>query len=1116
MSQPKFISRFSPNRTAPEDLEQIFVQRQGLLAEAVALLRESALTGNKHHLLFIGPRGCGKTHLLALIAYRLGNQADLADGLRIAWLNEDETSTSFLDLLVRIYRALASRYPQEFPVGELKALYGGEPEEVEARLTEALVRRAGKRTVLVLAENLDALFKELEESGQREWRALIQNHPVFATAASAQSLFAGVSDRQQPFFGFFDTRRLGPLSVEEATELLRKIARLNGSSQLEAFLHTPRGHSRVRAIHHLSGGNHRLYIVLSDFLTRETLEELTRPFEQMVDEQLTPYYQERLRSLSPQQRKIVEFLCLRSRPVPVKEIAERLFATHSTIASQLKQLREMGYVISYQRGRESLYELAEPLMRLSMQIKETHAGQPLGLLVDFLRVWCERGEIEQRLARFDAAAPERAYFVAALQKLQSGEPNLRHQFLRQEVEGIDLERCDQAHLEVLKVLAEESGDPGDWLKYAEASSCRGQYSQALNAYDRVINLSNTSSRGAGWALLLRGMTLRQAGRTEEAIADYTRVAELPGAPVDQVATALYNRGFACGETGRAEEAIADFTRVIELPGAAVKRVALALNSRALTYGQTGQTEEAIADFTRVIELSGAPVEEVASALYNRGFAYGQTGRTEEEIADYTRVIELPGAPVEQVAMALNNRGATYAQTGRTEQAIADYTRVVELPGATVKQVAIAILSRGSAFGRTGRIEDAIADLTRVIDLPGAPADTVAMALINRGVASGQTGRTEEEIAGYTRAIEQPGAPTEGVAMALCNRGITYAEAGRAEEAIADFTRVIELPGAPAEEVVRALNSRGVSYGRTGRAEEEIADYTRVVESPGAPPEGVAMALCNRGITHGQNGRTEEAIADFTRVIELPGAPAEKVVKALNNRGVTYWNTGRIEEAIADCTRVIGLAGSPVKEVAKALNNRGVAYGQKGRTEEAIADYTRVLELLDAPVDSVAKARTNLAVTRMVAERWDAGVEQVQAILADAATPPGGTAFVSNAVAAAVFRQIGSPEVWQARLVQAVNLYAQHGSLTHLGDALVRHLAELAGSVLNNAGLDQWLACWESAASGHEAMRLPLRLLRAGIDYIKTQPRDESVLLQLPKEERALARQALGLAPENLD
>ena len=42
------------------------------------------------------------------------------------------------------------------------------------------------------------------------------------------------------------------------------------------------------------------------------------------------------------------------------------------------------------------------------------------------------------------------------------------------------------------------------------------------------------------------------------------------------------------------------------------------------------------------------------------------------------------------------------------------------------------------------------------------------------------------------------------------------------------------------------------------------------------------------------------------------------------------------------------------------------------------------------------------------------------------------------------------------------------------------------------------------------MRLPLRLLRVGIDYLASKPRDEGKLLQLPEEERLLLRQALSL------
>jgi DNA-binding transcriptional ArsR family regulator len=150
------------------------------------------------------------------------------------------------------------------------------------------------------------------------------------------------------------------LTADEATALLQKIALINGDADLEAFLKTPRGRARIRAIHHLSHGNHRLYVVLSELITKESLDELVRPFEEMVDEQLTPYYQERLRWLSPLQRKIVELLCQRGQPIPVKDIADRLFASHSTITPQLKNLREMGYVVSTPRGRESLCELPSP------------------------------------------------------------------------------------------------------------------------------------------------------------------------------------------------------------------------------------------------------------------------------------------------------------------------------------------------------------------------------------------------------------------------------------------------------------------------------------------------------------------------------------------------------------------------------------------------------------------------------------------------------------------------------------------------------------------------------------------------------------------------------------
>src|SRR3954463_6547091 len=94
-----FIWRFTPSRTDPELLEEIFVQRGPLLADIVERVRESAETGNKHQVLLIGPRGIGKTHLIALLHHRVTQDPALADKVRIAWLLEDETITSFVQLI---------------------------------------------------------------------------------------------------------------------------------------------------------------------------------------------------------------------------------------------------------------------------------------------------------------------------------------------------------------------------------------------------------------------------------------------------------------------------------------------------------------------------------------------------------------------------------------------------------------------------------------------------------------------------------------------------------------------------------------------------------------------------------------------------------------------------------------------------------------------------------------------------------------------------------------------------------------------------------------------------------------------------------------------------------
>ncbi len=215
MARRAFVSRFSPNRTDPALLEAIFVQRHTLAGAWFDRLRDSVLTGVKHHLLAVGPRGCGKSHLVALLVSRLRKDPEVASRVRIAWLPEDETTTSFWKFLLRILRALGSEYGEEFPPLPREQLEDESDARRAAVLSEYLLERLDGRTLVVVVENLDDAMRGLKDEGQKRWRAFLQEHPVSATLATSQQISEDLSSRDRPFFNFFQVEHLEPLTADE-------------------------------------------------------------------------------------------------------------------------------------------------------------------------------------------------------------------------------------------------------------------------------------------------------------------------------------------------------------------------------------------------------------------------------------------------------------------------------------------------------------------------------------------------------------------------------------------------------------------------------------------------------------------------------------------------------------------------------------------------------------------------------------------------------------------------------------------------------------------------------------------------------------------------------------
>jgi DNA-binding transcriptional ArsR family regulator len=378
------FSLYTPSTLQPELLEDIFVARHDLADQIGRDLLASLTTEAKHHYLLVGPRGIGKTHLVSLLYHRL--LAKRPAGTRIAWMREDPWGLRSIDQFVdELARSLDDSGPRPTrDRGESAATF--------------LNRLAASGSLVLFLENADDVFERIGELGEQTLRAFIQNGNHMAICATSPTLSTAFTRQARPFYGTFQIAHLDELTLDEAQELLVNLARARDDEPLAQLIATDLGRRRLQVIAHLAGGHPRLWMLFADAIDLDNLDELVPVFLRALDD-LTPYYQDRMRSLPAQQESIVAYLCSHRGAATVGRIAEACDLSERAVSTQLGRLLETGFVRKVDElrqlaqlrsdGRTVHYELREPLMRLCMDVKKSR-GEPIRLLVELLAAWFER------------------------------------------------------------------------------------------------------------------------------------------------------------------------------------------------------------------------------------------------------------------------------------------------------------------------------------------------------------------------------------------------------------------------------------------------------------------------------------------------------------------------------------------------------------------------------------------------------------------------------------------------------------------------------------------------------------------------------------------------------
>lgn len=734
------ISRFTPSTMPEEMLESLFVVRQPVLEALMKRVKTLGHTPSPHHTLLVGPRGAGKTHLISLVYHRSKSLADTSNSnskpLRIAWLPEDPwTLVSYGRLLAAILERVVPNFD------DLKST---EPQ------LDSHIRHTSREDgpILVLAENLDQILDAIGDAGQQKLRNLLQTESGILIIASTTRLDRSLSSHAAPFFGFFDTIRLDPFSPEEAREMLTTLAREANDSELAKRLSDNESLARIHTIAHLAGGQPRLWALLGSALTVEDLSDLTTLLLNRFDD-LTPYYQEQLARLSPMQRLIVAELATADRPLPVKDLAERIGYDQRSTAKAVSDLTERGWLkptstifTALLDRRRTYYDLAEPLARLAFQIKDSR-GEPLPLIVDFLTNWFDAEQLQ--------TFSENDYCMVALSRMESDDVGT----LARRLTSLPTSRVKSLNLlgqveDALAAVAAGNAEP----VMALPSSLR-----------QAIELRAQDEAGLiPVRLSLLSDALREVGnvpRDATNAAWITRAERLDIEAQSPESRLMLVRWFASSwQFDDAEVALSTITSDFEhMHGA---------DAIASAYVSAGRLSDAIPLFEQIltnrIRILGNDHPDTMTSRDNLAGAYQDTGRLNEAVTLYEQTladsIRVLGDDHPSTLASRNNLAGAYQEAGRLNEAIslfkqtlADSSRIL---GNDHPDTLIVRNNLAGAYESDGRLNEAIslyeqilADNSRIL---GNDHPNTLVSRNNLAYANVLTDRLDNAIALYEQNL----------------------------------------------------------------------------------------------------------------------------------------------------------------------------------------------------------------------------------------------------------------------------------------------------------------------------------------------------------------------------
>ena len=941
--------KYNPGFLSDDELVDSFCVRTSEFESIVETLHES--TGNSNpHMIVIGPRGMGKTHLLLRVAVEMRRNAGLAKLFPVVFAEESyEVGTCG-----EFWLECLNRLSEQAPVDErdnLRLTYQDlrtvpDDRTLADRCLGALLDFSdchGQRLVL-LVENLNMLFADMmdKDAGWR-LRKTLQTEPRIILLGSATSRFNEIDHPDHALYDLFGVITLHPLDTDECRVLWQTIS--GQDRPLEA----------IRALRILTGGNPRLLTIVARFGANLSFRELMADLLDLVDDH-TEYFKSHLDALPAQERRVYLALAGLWIPATTREIAERARLDTSKSSAQLARLVQRGSVeVTGGSARRKQYYLTERLYNIYYLMRRSRGMAPLvEALIQFMEAYYSPSELK-------------GFAIRTVREAMSLDDNAKR------IHRIAFDRLLESPS--LSVHREELSTLTSWI-HQFAPGDAGTPKMLFNSALEIAKMGHESDAITLWDEAIQRL------ETSNAVED-----------LEMVAAALNNKGIALEIQNRTDEAFATWDEVVRRFGSSkepkyIRVTVQALNKKALVFHERGQLKEALAICDEVLHrLKQVSEEELpfenAEAFRFRGFVFCDLGQPGEALRYWDKVVQRFGASDDpairdQVDAALQNKGTIFAESNRLEEALAAWDEILERFGASDSPtnnplVAKVLVDKGASLIGLNRLEEALEVFDEFLERFGASDSpsvlpVVAKALVGKGMALVGLNRQEEALEAWDETLKLPAFSDDPTvdhpfSVALANKSILLDGMGRKKEGIAFRDEAVQQLSESKEPrlvlaALEALKRIGDWLFHQKRFQEVLATWDEIVRRFGSTDtpmicDAVAAILNKKGETLAQMNRPEEALAVWEDVDRRFGSSDTvnarvSVASSLLNRGILLTNLNRPLDAINAMDDVIQRFGSTSMEpsleivVSTALLGKARALTNLDRLQDAVAVYDEVL------------------------------------------------------------------------------------------------------------------------------------------------------------------------------